>query len=214
MAASSKPLKWGSNNMKKKLCLFVCMMLMVSSVFIMTACGSETEEPQQETTAATEQEEPTDDGMYKEIINGNVMIEYPSSWNAEIRDDMIYMYGGTIDQVPFFSVESLGWVESTETFLDNQMTSFADKYGNQMAMQPAEETQTIAGIELKGFTAKYSSDDGTATITRHEYVEVIDEETYHFVCEYVSGGYGDVHEDETTYFEFMHALESMKIKTE
>ena len=45
-------------------------------------------------------------------------------------------------------------------------------------------------------------------------MEVIDEETYHFVCEYVSGGYGDVHEDETTYFEFMHALESMKIKTE
>lgn len=43
MVASSKPLKWGSNNMKKKLCLFVCMMLMVSSVFIMTACGAETE---------------------------------------------------------------------------------------------------------------------------------------------------------------------------
>lgn len=201
--------------MKKKLCLLVCMMMILSSVFIMTSCGSEAEEPQQETTAAaTEPEEPTDDGMYKEIVNGNVMIEYPSSWNAEIRDDMIYMYRGTKDTVPFFSVEALGWVGSPDTFLDNQMTSFADKYGNQMAMPPAEETQSIAGMELKGFTAKYSSDDGSATITRHEYVEVIDEETYHFVCEYVSGGYGDVHEDETTYFEFMHAMESMKIKAE
>ncbi|MGN0702164.1 MAG: hypothetical protein ACI4KL_03185 [Lentihominibacter sp.] len=200
--------------MKRKICLFICVVMMASSVFIMTSCQAETEEPQQDTAAATEPEDVTDDGLYKEIINGNVMIEYPASWNAEIRDDMIYMYGGTKDTVPFFSVECMGWVGSPETFIDNQMTSFEDKYGNQMAMPPEEETQTTAGTELKGFTARYSSDDGTATITRHEYVEVIDEDTYHFVCEYVSGGYGDVHEDETTYFEFMHALESMKIKTE
>ena len=154
------------------------------------------------------------DGLYQEAVFDTILIEYPSGWKAEDHNGTIVMSKDVTENPPFFSVEEIGWVESPGTFLTNQMNAFKNKYGNQMAMPPESTTMEVAGMKLAGFTAQYSSYDGTATITRLEYVEVIDDITYHFVCEYVSSAYGDQHEDETTYFEFMHAIESMKIKEE
>ena len=154
------------------------------------------------------------DGLYQEAIFDTILIEYPSGWKAEDHNGTIVMSKDGTENPPFFSVEEIGWVESPGTFLTNQMNAFKNKYGNQMAMPPESTTMEVAGMKLAGFTAQYSSYDGTATITRLEYVEVIDNITYHFVCEYVSSAYGDQHEDETTYFEFMNAIESMKIKSE
>ena len=154
------------------------------------------------------------DGLYQEAIFDTILIEYPSGWKAEDHNGIIVMSKDGTENPPFFSVEEIGWVESPGTFLTNQMNAFQNKYGNQMAMPPESSTMEVAGMKLAGFTAQYSSYDGTATITRLEYVEVIDDITYHFVCEYVSSASGDQHEDETTYFEFMNAIESMKIKSE
>ena len=154
------------------------------------------------------------DGSYQEAVFDTILIEYPSGWKAEDHNGTIVMSKDGTENPPFFSVEEIGWVESPGTFLTNQMNAFKNKYGNQMAMPPESTTMEVAGMKLAGFTAQYSSYDGTATITRLEYVEVIDDITYHFVCEYVSSASGDQHEDETTYFEFMNAIESMKIKSE
>ena len=154
------------------------------------------------------------DGLYQEAIFDTILIEYPSGWKAEDHNGTIVMSKDGTENPPFFSVEEIGWVESPGTFLTNQMNAFQNKYGNQMAMPPESTTMEVAGMKLAGFTTQYSSYDGTATITRLEYVEVIDDITYHFVCEYVSSASGDQHEDETTYFEFMNAIESMKIKSE
>ena len=154
------------------------------------------------------------DGLYQKAVFDTILIEYPSGWKAEDHNSTIVMSKDGTENPPFFSVEEIGWVESPGTFLTNQMNAFKNKYGNQMAMPPESTTMEVAGMKLAGFTAQYSSYDGTATITRLEYVEVIDDITYHFVCEYVSSASGDQHEDETTYFEFMNAIESMKIKSE
>ena len=159
--------------------------------------------------------EQSDDGsLYQEAIAGNIMIEYPSGWKAQSSGEKIVMSKDGTENYPFFSVEEIGWVGSPGTFETNQMDAFTTKYQNRVAMPPEASGMEVAGMKLAGFTAKYSSYDGSATITRLEYVEVIDDITYHFVCEYVSQAYGDQHEDETTYFEFMHAIESMKIKAE
>ncbi|MGN0963412.1 MAG: hypothetical protein ACI4PP_07515, partial [Clostridia bacterium] len=134
------------------------------------------------------------DGLYQEAVFDTILIEYPSGWKAEDHNGTIVMSKDGTENSPFFSVEEIGWVESPGTFLTNQMNVFKNKYGNQMAMPPESTTMEVAGMKLAGFTAQYSSYDGTATITRLEYVEVIDDITYHFVCEYVSSASGDQHE--------------------
>ena len=170
------------------------------------------EEPEIEETPTVQQDD--NGSLYQEVIAGNILIEYPSGWKAQSSGEKIVMSKDGTENYPFFSVEEIGWVGSPGTFVTNQMDAFKTKYQNRVAMPPEASGMEMAGMKLAGFTANYSSYDGSATITRHEYVEVIDDITYHFVCEYVSSAYGDQHEDETTYFEFIHAIESMKIKEE
>lgn len=102
--------------------------------------------------------------------------------------------------------------EPSSQTAEQKAADVSDRYSNRVARQPEAATMEAAGMKLTGFTALYSSEDGTATITHHDYIEVIDDITYHFVCEYVSSASGGQHEDETTYFEFMHAIESFKVK--
>ena len=173
---------------------------------------SQAPDQSQEPTQSQASDDNTD--LYKETTSGNIQIEYPTDWEAQTSGDKIVMSKDGTENYPFFSVEEIGWVGSPGTFVTNQMNTFTEKYQNRVAMHPEVSGMEVAGMKLAGFTAKYSSYDGSATITRLEYVEVIDDITYHFVCEYVSDVYGDQHEDETTYFEFMHAIESMKIKAE
>lgn len=204
--------------MKRRLCYFIVAVLMVCVAFALTACGSETEEPQQEAEATTEAAEETtqNDGgsLYKEIVNGDILVEYPEGWKTEVSTGKIVMSKDGSENPPFITVEEMGWVEYPDNYVASQMDAFKEKYGNQMAKPPQSDTMKVAGMELKGFIAKYSMEDGSGTVTRQEYLEEVDGLAYHFVCEYVSSASGDQHEDETTYFDFMHAIESMKIKTE
>lgn len=175
---------------------------------------TQSQEPDQGQEPTQNQEPDDNTDLYKETTSGNIQIEYPSDLEAQTSGDKIIMSKDGTENYPFFSVEEIGWVGSPGTFVTNQMNTFTEKYQNRVAMPPEVSGLEVAGVKLAGFTAKYSSYDGSATITRLEYVEVINDITYHFVCEYVSDAYGDQHEDETTYFEFLHAIESMKIKAE
>lgn len=181
-----------------------------------TPAAQQDEDQNQDQYQVQDQSQDPDDNtsLYQEATSGNIQIEYPSDWEAQTSGDKIIMSKDGSENYPFFSVEEIGWVGSPGTFVTNQMDAFTTKYQNRVAMPPEASGMEVAGMKLAGFTTKYSSYDGSATITRLEYVEVIDDITYHFVCEYVSDAYGDQHEDETTYFEFMHAIESMKIKAE
>lgn len=169
----------------------------------------EDEEESSETMVAS-----ADESILQEEIFDTILLEYPADWTAADCGDIIVMSKDGTDDPPFFSVEELGFVNSPETFVTNQMDTFMEKYGNRVAKPPEATNTEIAGMKLTGFVAAYSIEDGSGTITRYEYVEVIDDSCYHFVCEYVSSASGDRHEDETTYFEFMQALENMKIKAE
>lgn len=198
--------------MMKKMCISILVVMLVCAAFALSSCGTEEEEPQQEPETTAAAPEQSEEGLYEEVMEGNILIQYPAGWTAETRDGMIYMSRDGSDKPPFFSVEEIGFVKAPETFINNQMEAFKTKYGNQMAQPPEPSTMEVcAGMEIDGFVARYSSDDGSATITRYEYLEIADDIAYHFVCEYVSDASGNQHEDETTYFEFMHAIQTMKL---
>lgn len=159
------------------------------------------------------------DSLYQEVLfnypkNLTVFLtEVPAEWKAENQNGILLLNKNGSGTIPFISIEELGWgVKSPEGFITSQAEAFKNKYGNQMAMPPELSDTKVAGMPLSGFTTKYSADDGSGTITRIEYIEVINDLSYHFVCEYLSNASGDEHEDETTYYEFMHVLESLKIQ--
>lgn len=160
-----------------------------------------------------------DDSLYQEVLfnypkNLTVFLtQTPAEWKAENQNGILLLSKDGYGTIPFISIEELGWgVKSPEGFITSQAEAFKNKYGNQMAMPPELSDIKVAGMPLSGYTAKYSADDGSGTITRIEYIEVINDLSYYFVCEYLSSASGDQHEDETTYFEFMHVLESLKIQ--
>lgn len=138
-------------------------------------------------------------------------VQYAAGWCAEDRSGALLLSKDGTENPPFITAEELGWVAVPEKFVPARMDLFKETYQNRMAQPPVDSTLELAGRSYIGFTAKYSAVDGSATITRQEYVTVMDDIAYFLACEYVSGAYGDLHEDETTYFEFMNALETFTV---
>lgn len=201
--------------MRRILSYVLCVAMLLSMLTLATACGAKEEEPVQDTEASQEDTTPSEDQtLYKEATFGNMLIEYPSEWTAENHEGMIHASKDGSTNPPFFFVEEIGAIGSEDDFLSGQSEQFQKKYGNQMAKPPVVQVQEIGGMDVSGWVAAYSKEDGTGTVTRYEYAMVVDGITYHFVCEYVSSASGDEHEDETTFFEFMHAMESFKVKAE
>ena len=187
--------------------LLLLAMIMVFSV----ACGSEQGESS-DTSDSGKQTQDTDivENDVEIASTGSFSIEYPAGWIAVDSEDQIFVRKD--GDIPFMLVEEIGAVGSPGTFVTNEMNNFTDKYQERVAYQPEAQTKEIGERKLAGFVAKYSSEDGSSTITRYEYVEDIDGMLYLYTCEFVSQGYGDVKEDETTYFEFEHLMESMKVE--
>ncbi|MDO4393803.1 MAG: hypothetical protein Q4C80_05255 [Bacillota bacterium] len=203
-------------DMKKINLKWAIAVMLIPVIICMSGCGNsdEPKETQGTQTTGAQSDNNQGDELYKEILVGDILAQYPSGWIASNKDGTIFMSKDGSANPPFITIENMGWVGSPGTFVTNEMNKFKEKYGNRVASPPEAVTDTVAGIKLAGFTGSYSSKDGRTTITRCEMVEVINDVTYLFTCEYVSNAYGDQHEDETTYFEYRNAIETMKIKSE
>ncbi len=197
--------------MKKIKLLSVLMSLMLVCTFCIS-CGSSQEEAAEVTNESTETATTTEEGLYGVATFDNFSIEYPKEWIAENHEQMIHVSKDGTTNVPFMFVERIGNIGSSESFIDDQMNYFKQKYQNQMAQPPMAQTKAFGERKLDGFVAKYSAEDASGTITRYEFAENIDGILYHYVCEYFSSVSGDAQEDETTYFEFEHAMQSMTVK--
>lgn len=135
----------------------------------------------------------------------------PAGWSAvKLNDGMMRMSRDGTDQPPFISVQKLEFTGSPEEYVTERMDSFTARYQNRVSKQPESAESYSECMPLSGFVAAYSAEDGSCTLTRYEYVASLGESRYLISCEYVSQAYGDLHEDETTYFEFMNFLESLK----
>lgn len=182
--------------------LITLVMVLGMALVCLAACGK-TEEKTEETKT---------DSNYKTASYDNFSIEYPKAWVAQNQEGMIHVSKDGTTDVPFMFVEKIGELANIGEYVVSCQNNFKNKYQNQMAQPPQTQTMEIGDRKLAGFTAKYSSTDGSKTITRWEFAEEINGITYHYVCEYVSSASGDEHEDETTYFEFEHMMQSMKMK--
>lgn len=199
----------------KKVKFFSVLMSLLLICSVCVSCGGSQEEATESaevTNESTETATATEEGLYSVATFDNFSIEYPKEWIAENHEQMIHVSKDGTTNVPFMFVERIGKLDSSSAFITDQMKTFEQKYQNQMAQPPMAQTKEIGNRNLDGFVAKYSAEDASGTITRYEFADIIDDITYHYVCEYYSSVSGDAVEDETTYFEFEHAMQSMTVK--
>lgn len=91
--------------------------------------------------------------------------------------------------------------------------AYMDTYQNRIVKEPEILTYEVIGTDrrLAGVKVLISSEDGMETITRVDLLEEINGQYFEYSCAYVSSTYVEgAHEDETTYFEYLHAIETME----
>lgn len=91
--------------------------------------------------------------------------------------------------------------------------AYMDTYQNRIAKEPEILSWEVTGTDRKpeGVKVLISSEDGMETITRIDLIEEMNGQYFEYSCAYVSSTHVEgAYEDETTYFEYMHVIETME----
>lgn len=119
---------------------------------------------------------------------------------------------GTFD-IPELMIFPVNFEETIGDEVVKIKNAYLDTYQNRIAKAPEILTYEVTGTDRKlaGVKVLISSEDGMETITRVDLLEEINGQYYEYSCAYVSSTYAEgAHEDETTYFEYLHAIETME----
>lgn len=142
--------------------------------------------------------------------------EIPSSWTTWELEDPDTLFAGSdgSDQPPCFFVQEADTDLNAGEYVIELKNSFLDTFRDSVAEEPEIITYEPAGTDRKlaGYRAVYSSVDDSRKYTVLEYVEYFGDDLYRYYCTYVSGTKVEGEfEDETTYFEFLHAIDTMEV---
>lgn len=156
-----------------------------------------------------------DDLFTRVSYENDFSFEIPSAWVAwELKDpDTLFVSSDGSDHAPCFFVQKADTGRNAGEYVVQLKNDFLDTYKDAAAGEPEIITYVPADTDRKlaGYRGVYSSIDDSRKYTVLEYVEYIGEDLYRYYCTYVSetkveGEY----EDETTYFEFLHAIDTME----
>ncbi len=158
-----------------------------------------------------------DGDLFTRVSRDEFSFEVPSSWDSWTLDDPDTLFASKdgSDKPPVFFAQKLGNEVSAGDCTKELKQSFLDTYGEGIVTEPEiityqpEDTER----ELAGFRGVYNSKDGSREYTVLEYLEYFGDDLYHYYCCYMSGTTVDgEHEDENTYFEFQHAIDTMVVE--
>ena len=159
-----------------------------------------------------------DDGLFTRVYQGDAFsLEIPSEWESREMEeqDMLLASPDGSDLPPLFFVQKVDGDVSALAYAAELEKEFLDTYGGGIVSEPEIITYEPADTDRKlaGFRGVYSAADDPAEYTVLEYLENIGDDLYQYYCCYVSGTEAEgEHEDETTYFEFLHAIDTMAIE--
>lgn len=140
--------------------------------------------------------------------------EYRSDWERiDVSDGVVI----TKDSDPDSPYYSLYWLmeededTSVGTIVTETKNAYCEEYGSDVTLEPQIVSEDLDGRKLAGITARRMGGDGNLEFQTWNLYEIMNGQIFFYRCEYVSGSNIDgVYEDQTTYFEFRQALESMK----
>ena len=146
----------------------------------------------------------------------NFVFEVPSGWSVWTtkHDDEEFASPDREKCMPYIFVEKCGSDMTQESRERTARESFANKHSGNVLAKPEIITYVPEGTDrnLSGFKAVYAEEGSDAEYTQFEYFETIGEDVYRYQYVYVSkAGSGEEQEDETTYSDFLHAIDTMQI---
>lgn len=149
-------------------------------------------------------------------IAGNELFsfEIAAGWKAWYNEENTVLVEKESDENAFIGVAATALQGTVEDKLDEWKKECVEDFGERVAAEPEIITYEVEGTNrvLTGVRASISSEDGMDTFTCLDMIEELDGQYFHYGCSYLSGTYAeDKYEDETTYFEFLHAIDTMEI---
>ena len=158
-----------------------------------------------------------DVGLFTRVIRDEFSFEIPTDWDAWTLEDPATIFASSdgSDKPPVFFAQKIGDEISAGEYTAELKQSFLDTYGDGVVAEPEivtyEPEDTLR--KLAGFRGVYRSKDDTREYTVLEYLEYFGNDLYHYYCCYMSGTKVEgEHEDENTYFAFLHAIDTMMVE--
>lgn len=164
-----------------------------------------------------------EESLFKRVsFEDEYSFEIPNGWvyRTQEEPDALYASASESEEAPFIIVreaendeDSDGRDLSAAEYVKKLQAEFLDGYDGHISAEPEEITYKPEGTDrnLTGYRCAYSSQDESRRYAVMEYVEEIGDDLYRYSCEYLlSSENEDEYEDETTYFEFLHAIDTMQ----
>ena len=147
--------------------------------------------------------------------NDQFSFEYPSEWTSWDVEGTLFASRDGTEAEPVFSVCREDTALTAGEMLVQRKAAYEATYKERMSRLPEIITYQVSGSErsLAGFKGEASSSDGSRTLACAEFIEDRGGVIYRYFCSYVShSNNGDEAADETTWQEFLHAVDTMTIK--
>lgn len=154
--------------------------------------------------------------IFSIVGNDLFSFECATGWETRQADNGIIASkggDGEVFPVPNIMIFPVDVEGTAEEKAEKLKTAYMDTYKNRLANEPeiitfeTDETRR----SLTGVRAVVSSEDGMETVTCCDLLEELNGQFFIYSCAYVSATYEeDAYEDETTFFEYLHAIETME----
>ena len=157
---------------------------------------------------------PASSASYELAENDRLSFEYPSGWSSWDAEGTLFASRDGSETEPVFFVRPCDSSLSAGEYLVERKNTYEQTYRERMSKPPQIVTIDLGGGRSPaGFTAQSSSSDGSRTLATVEVVEEIGGQKYHSYCCYVTYSNDEQQPaDDTTYADFIHALQTLQIK--
>ncbi|MDY3919378.1 MAG: hypothetical protein SOZ59_10340, partial [Candidatus Limivivens sp.] len=151
------------------------------------------------------------------VIAGNSQFSFEcvKDWYTYEQGDSVVAQKTEDSEVPYYSICPVTLEGTPGEEIVKTIGQYREFYKERIANNPELITYEVKGTDRKiaGTSIHVSSKDGMDLVTHLILIEELDGIYYEYRCAYVNQTYTEgAYEDETTYFHFLHAIETMKRK--
>lgn len=174
----------------------------IGSIRLVNAAGGETVEE----TASSD--------LFETVGNDLFSFQIAKGWTVKTEEESVIAVKNEKEEVPFIKIEPVTLAGSAGEEVVKWKNEYVETYQNRVAAEPEVITYEVEGTDraLAGVRVNVSSEDGMDTVTHIRLIEPLDGQYVTYDCAYISSTYAeDRYEDETTYFELIHAIETMRM---
>lgn len=163
----------------------------------------------------TESKSTQTEDLYQVAENDIFALELPKEWVVEYSEYGLSAGKVSLEEIPYMEVSPVTIEGTVDESLEEWKAMVMDQFGERLPAEPDRVRYQVPNSDrvVDGIQFNVSSEDGVDTYTEFLTLEDVDGTYFTYFCTYLSGSYDETHhEDETTYFEFLHAIDTLTLK--